>query len=338
MKKIKVSTNFAAVQIAQEQMKLLLISSKQKYSNSFFKITSILILILIFSCSNSDEPDLELRVKDFPNRVQDFSMWQLEPFFQETQMGYIIKTDDNQIIVIDGGGFSAAPYLESYLRQLGGTVNTWIITHGHLDHMGALIEIIDSKAIVIERLIHAPPTLDWALKNEASSKSTFTRYINSIQNAKLSELIPENEEELFLGDGVRMEILSAGNSEIVQNAINNSSLVFRISSKSKSILFLGDMGIEGGQKILQSPAVEKLKAEYVQMSHHGQQGVDKEFYDAVQADYALWPTPNWLWENRADGKGRNTGDYKTLIVREWMEDLGITKNYVSGLEGTVQID
>lgn len=319
-------------------MKRLLNFNRLCNETSFSKSFVVFALICVFSCSTSDEPDLDLKVESFPDRSQDFSLWQLEPFFQETQMGYIIKTDDNKIIVVDGGGSSAAPFLESYVKQLGGTVHTWIITHGHLDHMGALIEILDSKSLPIERLIHAPPTIEWANKNEAVSYEKYTRYLTSIKNAKVSELIPEESEDLVLGDGVRMEIISAGNLEIVQNAINNSSLVFKISSKSKSVLFLGDMGLQGGQKILQNSAAEKLKADYVQMAHHGQHGVEKEFYEAVQADYALWPTPDWLWENRADGKEYNTGNFKTFVVREWMEDLGIRKNYVSGLEGTVQID
>lgn len=306
--------------------------------SGFFKRLAVLFFVLIISCSKSDQPDLALNVIDFPNRSKDFSLWQLEPFFQETQMGYIVKTDDDKIIVIDGGGTVSAPFLERYLNQFGGKVHTWIITHGHQDHMGALVEILDSKSIVIERLIHAPPNLEWVNKNEEVSNDTFGRFINSIENANISVLIPESLDEIVLGDGIQMEVISAINPEIVQNAINNSSLVFKISSKSKSILFLGDMGRQGGQKILESSTVEKLKADYVQMAHHGQHGVEKEFYQVIQAEYALWPAPIWLWENRADGKGYDTGNFKTFIVREWMQELGIRKNYVSGRDGTIQID
>lgn len=309
-----------------------------RYSASFVKCAVALMLVCIFSCSISEQPDLYLRIETFPNRSKDFSLWQLEPFFQETQMGYILKTDDDKIIVIDGGGTVSAPFLERYLDQFGGKVHTWIITHGHQDHMGALIEILDSKSIVIERLIHAPPSLEWVNKNEEVSKDTFGRFINSIVNSNISVLIPEILDEIVLGDGIQMDVISAGNQEIVQNAINNSSLVFKITSNSKSVLFLGDMGSQGGQVILESANVEKLRADYVQMAHHGQNGVEKEFYQAIQADYALWPAPIWLWENRADGKGYNTGNFKTFLVREWMQELGIRKNYVSGRDGTIQID
>ena len=135
-----------------------------------------------------------------------------------------------------------------------------------------------------------------------------------------------------------MRVLGGFNENITQNSVNNSSLVFRVESKSKTILFLGDLGIKGGKVLLNKIDAKFVKADYVQMAHHGQQGVDKDFYKAVDADYALWPIPKWLWENRADGKGYNTGNFKTFEVRVWMDELGIKTNYVSGLDGTVQID
>lgn len=296
------------------------------------------VLFGFLSCSNSDDYARELDIQSFPDRSDDFSLWQLEPFFHEVQMGYILRTDDGKVIVVDGGGTLAAPYLESYLKQLGGTVHTWIITHGHMDHMGALLEIVNAKTIHIERLFHAPPDKAWVLEHESISGNSFSKYLNTVQASSLPLLVPEKDAVYDLGKGVQMEIISTTMPEITRNAINNSSLVFKISSKSKSILFLGDIGSLGGKKIMETTAPVNLKVDYVQMAHHGQEGVGKEFYQLVGAEYALWPTPEWLWNNRADKKGNDTGNYKTLTVRRWMDELKIEKNYVSGLEGTVQID
>lgn len=100
----------------------------------------------------------------------------------------------------------------------------------------------------------------------------------------------------------------------------------------KSILFLGDLGVEGGEKLLASPYRNRLKADYVQMAHHGQTGVSEEFYKTVNPKFCLWPTPDWLWDNK---KGK--GPWKTLEVRAWMDKLDIEKHYVAK-DGLQRID
>jgi hypothetical protein len=47
----------------------------------------------------------------------------------------------------------------------------------------------------------------------------------------------------------------------------------------------------------------------------------------VNPKYCLWPTPKWLWDND-QGNGKNTGPWKTLEVRSWMENLNVEKNYI----------
>ena len=319
-------------------MSRLFLAEKVHPSKIAVPLIFCLVLFNLCSCSKDNDYTKELNIRNFPDRAEDFSLWQLEPFFFEVQMGYILRTDDGKVIVIDGGGTLAAPYLESYLEQLGGRVHTWVITHGHMDHMGAFLTILDTNTIYIERLLHAPPEEDWVLENELASADSFSRYLSAVQNSSMAKIVPEKGAVYELGTGVKMEVLSTLMPEITTNAINNSSLVLKISSKSKSILFLGDQGLLGGNRILQTTTPKSLQADYVQMAHHGQGGVDKEFYQQIGAKYALWPTPEWLWNNRADKKGYDTGKHKTLVVRRWMDELGIEKNYVSGMDRTVQID
>jgi beta-lactamase superfamily II metal-dependent hydrolase len=290
------------------------------------------------ACSNFDENDNALAIKYYPDRIADFSLWQSGAFFGEVQMGYIIKTDDNKLIVIDGGGKLAAPILENYLRQFGGKVDTWILTHPHSDHVGALLEILDKGDIEIKQIMHVPLPNAWAQKNEPKNLDIVARYNQEIGAFKGNVISVSVGDKFELAEGVQMQVFGGLNERIVTNAINNSSMVFKITAKSKSVLFLGDLGLEGGGVILNLFSADQLKADYVQMAHHGQNGVDKAFYQAVGAKYALWPTPEWLWENRAEGKEFNSGIYKTLTVRRWMDELKIKRNYVSGLEGTVQID
>jgi len=304
-------------------------------SNRFFGIFFFLILL---SCSSVENERDSLTIKTFPDRTQDFSLWQMAPFFEEVQMGYLLKTDDNKIIVVDGGGTITAPILEDHIKELGGTVHTWILTHPHLDHIGAFLEVIKNEEINIEQVAHVPLPEEWVQQNEAVTYDLVVQYNNAVAALDAKKFAMKVGDTLKLGGGVQMRVLGGFNENITHNAVNNSSLVFRVESKSKTILFLGDLGIKGGRTLLNNTASDLVKADYVQMAHHGQQGVDKDFYGAVDADYALWPTPRWLWENRADGQGYNTGNFKTFEVRVWMDELGIKTNYVSGLDGTVQID
>lgn len=303
-----------------------------------YKALILFVLFIVISCSDKDDISSFFPIKEFVNRQQDFSFWQLEQFYGDPQMGYIIRTDDKNVIVIDGGISKSASYIEDYLTQLGGVVNFWIVTHPHQDHIGALIEIVNSEKIKIYSIVHSSLNLDWVKKYEPESYELVLRYMNVLDKSKIPLIEVNNGDNIAIGNGIGLEILGSRNEMIKFNALNNSSLVFKINSSTKSILFLGDLGVEGGNEILRHHPTSNLKADYVQMAHHGQGGVSKEFYETVDATYTLWPTPSWLWENNLEGKGVNSGMWKTLVVRQWMEELNIKKNYVSGLEGTIQID
>ena len=104
-------------------------------------------------------------------------------------------------------------------------------------------------------------------------------------------------------------------------------MVIKMNVNNKSILFLADTGVESGEKLLQEQK-EKLKADIVQMAHHGQAGVTEEVYQAIDPKICLWPTPDWLWDNNL-GEGYNTAPYKTITTREWIEKLKVEQNIIA---------
>src|SRR5690606_1282333 len=183
----------------------------------------------------------------------------------EVQMGYIIRTDDGKIIVIDGGGLLSAPIVENYLMQLGGKVDTWIITHPHMDHIGVLLKVIKNKKIEIERILHSALEEDWVRMHEGESYNIVANYNSVLKNSSIKIVDVQIGETFMLGDGVELRVIGIQNSDIFVNAINNSSLVFRIKSKSKSVLFLGDLGVEGGNALLNNLNTTELKSNYVQV-------------------------------------------------------------------------
>lgn len=267
-----------------------------------------------------------------------FVLWQLPNQTHSQIMSYVLRTAGGKVIVLDGGTSGDAAYLKGFLAALGNEVEAWFITHAHDDHFGALTQLAgDKDAPRIKTIYGSLPTLEWvaATGYGAQDVKPYEQFLEALRKANQPILDLSPGQEILI-DGLRFEVLGVRNLEITNNAINNSSLVLRVSDKAKSVLFTADLGVEGGRKLMNSPLAGRLRADYVQMAHHGQTGVDEAFYRAVRPTACLWPTPLWLWDNDC-GKGKGSGPWQTLEVRAWMEKLGITKHYVM-TQGLVRIE
>lgn len=259
---------------------------------------------------------------------RSFCLWQLPNQTTTQMMSYVIQTRGGKVVVIDGGMAGDAAYLADFIKGLGNSVEAWFISHAHNDHFDALREILKMPGeMSIKAIYGSMPDEAWISRvGSDSEKESFRLFNQALADAGRTVI------ELSLGqvleiDGVRFEVLGVKNPEIAHNAINNSSVVLRISDTAKSVLFLGDLGVEGGDKLLKGPFAGRVHADYVQMAHHGQNGVNEAFYQRVNAMYCLWPTPKWLWEND-NGGGRGSGPWRTLEVRAWMEKLPVKTHFV----------
>ena len=274
---------------------------------------------------------------DEPVKSETFTLWQLPSQGPSQMMSYVILTPGGKLIVIDGGMKCDAPYLLDFLNDRASEVELWIITHPHLDHMDALGVLLDKgTAPKINKVLASLPEAQWVETH--CSESEFTSFQAFTESLKNSGLPCEDAEldQKFEIDGLQFHVLGIRNPEFTQYPLNNSSKVFRDHDHRKSVLFTGDLGLEGGDKLMKSPLAEFLPSDYVQMAHHGQRGVNEAFYQKVNPSYCLWTTPLWLWDNDR-GEGFDTGPWKTVETRGWMEKLAIKKHYVMH-EGLHQID
>ena len=265
-----------------------------------------------------------------------FTLWQLPNQTGSQMMSYVMRTVGGKVIVIDGGMAGDAPFLAKFVHDLGDTVEAWFVTHAHDDHFGALTKLLGQPGTLrLGALYGSLPDPAWVDQwGDVSEKASYRLFLHALDAAG------RKVDELSLGqtldiDGIHIEILGVKNPEITKNPINNSSLVMRVSDAAKSVLFLADLGTQGGQKLLESPYAERLPSDYVQMAHHGQRGVEERFYQKVRPSYCLWPTPKWLWDND-NGGGPGSGTWHTGEVRGWMEKMPIEKHFVM-FEGVREI-
>lgn len=256
-------------------------------------------------------------------------IYQLHPHSGYLMESYLIKTPNNKIIMIDGGNntYMEKAYLPSAIRAILGLnegdyfeIDAWFFSHAHNDHYGEFVmmmkEYDKNSNYKVNNFYFDFPDLvnssflesDYSLKDFLSFKDALNTYakVNDINvdgdyydalNAKVINKQSVKQGLVLEFDGVLFDILQTWDETDEQ--INANSLVIRVSEKdkqTKTCLFLNDASVNSGNRLLNTYG-EKLKSDIVQMAHHGQAGVDKNVYDAVDAKIRLWPVTFWLWQD-----------------------------------------
>lgn len=266
-----------------------------------------------------------------------FTMWQIPSHENTIGNSYVFRTHRGRLIVMDGGMPAESMFLRGFLGAMGGEVEAWFISHPHGDHMGALLQLLrDRQELRIKHIYHSrmpEPVIQAEPDYEAHCRE-FYATLDTLKDIQVTDI--QEPGETFCWDGMNLQILGVAN-DFTTNPYNNSSMVMRVWDRRKSITFLGDAGVECGDKVLNGPYADRLHCDYLQMAHHGQRGCSEEFYRSVKFRACLWPTPLWVWNND-QGKGFNTGILETLSTRVWMDRLGIKEHHVTCTDGMWQLD
>ena len=252
-------------------------------------------------------------------------------------MGFVFLTDGGRAIVIDGGRPADMPYL---LEIVGNRkIAAWILTHPHLDHISGFNSLLAQNFDIdrIGKVYYNFPSLEFV--NQCEPQYT--------DRADFEAVLPKlGDKAVVAHPGMQVQIdelcvdfLFCGEERYYlpkpNVAINESSLVFKVTAPGmKSVLFLGDLGPEGGRDLLKTCA-ENLPSDIVQMAHHGHSGVTEVVYQKIAPQACMWCAPDWLYDE---------GDYEiepelwgTMHTRKWMEKLGVKTHYVTK-DGTQKID
>ena len=239
---------------------------------------------------------------------------------------FIITTDDGRVIVIDGGHKTETDHFVEYLKKVTNEerphIDAWFLSHAHDDHCEVFLEIAENRSDEVEfdRVYANFPDAsfyegydEWAVK----IISDFSRLLPAFKD-KLREL---REGDVFSVGSAKFTVFYTFNPE--WKNCNEGSTIMRMDLGGASVMFTGDAAVNAGNYVVEKYADSGiLKCDICKMAHHGQDGVDKNFYEAVSPEICLWPTPSWVWDNR-------NGNLKTLEVRAWIKELGVKENHIS---------
>lgn len=269
---------------------------------------------------------------------------QKEPLFQGEELIFpasatggqmfsaVLVTKNRYVVVFDGGRRQDNANLIKIVKEYSDTIDLWILTHAHSDHVYAIAEFLEKtpEALTVRQICHNFPSVEWltiADKNEKGCLAEAMVAINPINKTTIPKHIVKKGERLEV-DGVTIDVLNEPNPAILGgNPINNTSIVYNVNIAGKKMLVTGDIGIEMGEQLVRE-CPEKLKADICILSHHGQNGANKRFYETVMPTIAIWPTPKWLWDND-EGGGPGSGSWKTNYVKCWMQDLKVRRQYTN---------
>lgn len=237
----------------------------------------------------------------------------------------ILQTSQGKLIVVDGGLGADGDYLRSQIQARGGHVAAWLITHPHGDHVGALYKILQDEAngipsgITIDGIYYSFAAPEWYTVHDPEEMTMAHSIIGTFAGLPQTMLHTVGRGQTIQVDDVTIQVMN-DRYELASDKGNNSSIVYKLYVNGKSILFLGDMGFEGGNRLLNEVGAEGLKSDIVQVAHHGQGAAGEEVYKAINPSVCLWPTPQWLWNNEGNR-------YKIPETKNWLSRLNVQKHY-----------
>lgn len=272
----------------------------------------------------------------------------------EFMMSFVIVTKQNNVIIVDGGREEDMPLLKQYVD--GRHISAWILTHAHSDHINGFISEIrknGGKDFDIEKVYYNFPPYEIINNHNVQDYEYFCDELNETlpsfleiepQIKDISHIVKQGESVQI--DECRIDFLFTYHEGLTSNLMNDASLVFKLTTPNKTVLFLGDLGPEGGD-VLFRESRHLLKSDIVQMAHHGHMNVSLEVYAEIMPEACLWCAPDWLYAEEEVPHYLKDADklfkmgrirmYGTAVTRKWMDILGVRTHYVTK-DGTNRIE
>ncbi len=276
-----------------------------------------------------------------PKKTNDYSMC------------LVLITRENNAIVIDGGRPEDMEVLKEYLA--GRHISAWILTHAHDDHISGFVAEMEKNGgadFDIETVYYNFPPYSLKDNDNVPDHAYLMREVNEMLpafNAALPKFAHKtrivSQGDSITVDELKIDFLFSYRPGLEANLMNDASLVFKVHGPNKTVMFLGDLGPMGGDQLYEE-RFDDLKADIVQMAHHGHMCCGMEVYAAIDPQVCLWSAGDWLYdEKKFRGsledmlhwrKQQRTRMYGTTMTRWWMERLGVKEHYVTK-DGTAEL-
>ena len=189
-----------------------------------------------------------------------------------------LQSPSGKTMLIDGGPESAFPTIDQFLSNKGVIgLDTVIASHLHADHIGGLIQLVDTYPI---GNFYYPPF-------DAESE-TYFQLLDALKESQATVSSPLAGVDTLIpwDDAVEIRVLAP--YKTVYSDYNDTSYILRVSYGNTAVLFTGDATSLGEKLALKAQPNHYFHADVLKVGHHGSSdSTSKKFLKAVSPTIAV---------------------------------------------------
>jgi len=209
-------------------------------------------------------------------------------------MWYILRDGDGNFAMLDGGmgEYTEADRAMALLRETSAQPNIkyWFFSHPHDDHFRGFIDFYNKfkGEFTLEHLVfNWPPS--------CVPCSDLTDFNKTVLQNKLDVITPKTDDVFSMKD-VEIKVLGTWEDlpEVNEKTyVNNCSTILSVETKKQRAIFPGD-DCGALSAVLCEKYGGDLKADILQLAHHGYWGGSVDFYNAVNPKILLMSAPTYV--------------------------------------------
>lgn len=189
-----------------------------------------------------------------------------------------LQSPSGKTMLIDGGPESAFPTIDEFLTSRGVVgLDVVIASHLHADHIGGLIQIVDTYPI---GNFYDPPFV--------AESETYFELLDALSESQATVSSPLAGADTLIpwDDAVEVRILAP--YETVYSDFNDTSYILHITYGNTSVLFAGDATALGEKLAMKAQPDHYFRSDVLKVGHHGSSdSTSEEFLETVQPSIAV---------------------------------------------------